>query len=140
MLLRLPHWVQDFCCDWLARCLPEQAARITGPIRETRDGRLNDSRFGHWIKGSGQRAAIIGRAFDVFCRRLGLDRGPPPRDSTQFQRPGGVRQLRQFPGEQARGTDARRKTETVVATLCLTYPAAWRYGSGPGTCLHRHRA
>lgn len=88
ILLRLPTTVEPVFLEWLHRTHPDQAARVVSRIRQTRQGQLNDSRFGWRMKGHGELAEQIGRTFRVFSRRWGLDRSPDlPFDTTQFRRP-----------------------------------------------------
>jgi hypothetical protein len=56
-------------------------------VRETRVGRLYDSEFGKRMCGTGEYADMIGRMFEVFSRRYGLDGGLPPYDCSRFQPP-----------------------------------------------------
>jgi DNA repair photolyase len=56
-------------------------------IRDTRGGKLYDSRFGTRMRGEGVYADLIARRFQVAAHRLGLDRGMPALDCAQFQPP-----------------------------------------------------
>ncbi len=87
ILLRLPHAVRDVFFDWLDRSLPDQAEKIRARIRDTRQGRTNDGRFGHRMRGTGIIAEQIGNTFQVFARKHGFDKTLPPLDTTQFQPP-----------------------------------------------------
>jgi DNA repair photolyase len=86
-LLRLPLAVRPIFEDWLQRHRPLQARRILGRIRDTRGGRLNDSQFGRRMRGQGEYAATIAATFKAFARKLGLDRGLPELDTSQFRPP-----------------------------------------------------
>jgi len=97
ILLRLPLAVEPIFLDWLARHLPSRAARIESLIRQSRAGALSSSGWGTRMRGSGRLAEQIERIFQVFRRRLLLDRPLPAHDFTQFRRPGpGERQLKLF--------------------------------------------
>jgi DNA repair photolyase len=87
ILLRLPLSVAPVFLEWLERAWPEGKVRVERLIRETRDGLLNDSEFGRRMRGTGEYANSIGRMFEVFARRHGLDRGLPPLDCSRFQPP-----------------------------------------------------
>ena len=52
---------------------PDRAARIWSNLRQTRGGKVNDSRFGSRMGGVGPRWEAIETLFDVECRRLGLN-------------------------------------------------------------------
>jgi DNA repair photolyase len=76
-LLRLPGSVKPVFEERLRHELPGLAARVLHRIRETRDGALDDARFGVRGRGEGPVAASIAALFRSAARRLGLD-GPPP--------------------------------------------------------------
>jgi DNA repair photolyase len=76
-LLRLPGSAKAVFEERLRGALPGQAERVLHRIRETRDGALDDSRFGVRGRGEGPIAASIASLFRATARRLGLE-GPPP--------------------------------------------------------------
>jgi DNA repair photolyase len=86
VLLRLPLAVRPIFEDWLVRNLPDRVERVLARIRDTRGGRLNDSRFGRRMRGQGEYAAGIAQTFRVFAQRLGLNGRLPPHDTTLFRR------------------------------------------------------
>lgn len=86
-LLRLPLAVAPVFMDWLGRAFPDRTGRVEGRVRDARGGRLNDSTFGRRMCGTGAYAEVIGRVFEVFARRYGLDGGLPPYDCSRFQPP-----------------------------------------------------
>ncbi len=89
LLLRLPGSTRAVFVERLRAALPERAERILHGIRDTRDGRLSDARFGSRGRGEGSRAEAIAALFHLTARRLGLEtgacRGEP---ATTFRRPG----------------------------------------------------
>ena len=87
-LLRLPGSVAAVFFQRLKEQLPLSAARIEHRIREVRDGRLSDSRFGHRHHGEGAYWQAIEQVWSLWTHRLGFDRADDaaPRSST-FQRP-----------------------------------------------------
>ncbi|REK12082.1 MAG: radical SAM protein [Planctomycetota bacterium] len=87
ILLRLPLAVRPIFEEWVTRSLPERAPRVLGLIRETRGGRMSDSRFGSRMSGQGPYAEGIEKTFQVFRKKHGLDRPLPPLDTTQFRPP-----------------------------------------------------
>lgn len=87
VLLRLPFAVKDVFLDWLARAYPAQRDKILGRLRQTRGGKLYDATFRSRQRGTGRIAEEIGKLFDLFKRKFGLDRPIPPLDCEQFQRP-----------------------------------------------------
>jgi DNA repair photolyase len=87
ILLRLPKPVDDLFRDWLQRHFPERAARVLGRIRECRDGRLSDSRFGKRMRGEGVYAEQIAALFRAAARHAGLAQPLPPLTTAAFRRP-----------------------------------------------------
>ncbi len=87
ILVRLPHEVKDLFAAWLETRLPERAARVLSLIRQCREGRLNDPRFGHRMRGSGPYADLLGQRVEKARRRFGLDRPPLPLRRDLFRPP-----------------------------------------------------
>jgi len=99
ILLRLPLAVAGLFEEWLDRNRPAAKEKILGRIRATRDGRLNDSRFGVRMRGEGPIADVIRQVFHVGCRRFGLNQNPWPVSAAAFRlpsAPGQGQQLRLF--------------------------------------------
>jgi DNA repair photolyase len=87
MLLRLPHELGQLFEQWLAGHFPGRAGRVLGRIREMRDGRLNDPRFGHRMRGEGAYAELLAGRFAAACRRFGLNAARNLQlDCSQFRR------------------------------------------------------
>jgi len=72
VLLRLPGSVKDVFEQRLRANLPLQAERVLHRIRETRGGKLYDSRFGVRGRGEGVISEGIAMLFRTTARRLGL--------------------------------------------------------------------
>ena len=87
VLLRLAGSVRPVFLDWLQRSEPTRAAGVESAIRQTREGKLNDTQFGRRMKGTGLRADQIHATFKTFARRYGLDGKFSPFDFSQFQPP-----------------------------------------------------
>jgi len=97
ILLRLPYAVRPIFEHWVTTHLPEKADRILSLIRETRDGKLNETAWGLRMRGQGNYAEGIERTFKIFRKKLGLDGGFPQLDLTRFIPPRPVSgQLRLF--------------------------------------------
>ncbi len=73
-LLRLPLELRSLFETWLHQHYPQRAARVLALIRQTREGKLNDSRFGQRMTGQGVYAEMLAQRFALASRRLGLDR------------------------------------------------------------------
>lgn len=87
VLLRLPFAVKDVFLEWLDRAYPQQSDKILGRLRQMRGGKLYDSTFGARQKGTGPMAEEIGKLFDLFKKKLNLDRPIPALDCSQFRPP-----------------------------------------------------
>lgn len=94
VLLRLPLEVREIFMSWLTDEFPDRARRVMSLVRQTRDGKVNDSTFGRRMSGSGPYAWTIGRRFEMAASRLGLNRQrltlaldqfrPPPKPGEQM--------------------------------------------------------
>jgi DNA repair photolyase len=96
VLLRLPHQVKSLFLDWLKREWPDRAGHVESLIRQTRGGRLYDSRPGHRQTGLGPVAEQIHQQFAVFSRRYDLTRNPGPPTGQAFRKPSPEGQLGLF--------------------------------------------
>jgi DNA repair photolyase len=95
LLLRLPGSVKAVFEERLRAALPERAERVLHRIRETRDGKLYDARFGVRGRGEGEYARSIGVLFEAVRTRLGFQARSPSTPSP-FRRPRS--QMSLFPG------------------------------------------
>jgi DNA repair photolyase len=73
ILLRLPNEVRPLFKEWLAAHQPQRADHVISIIRQSRGGRENDPNFGSRMTGSGNFVELIGKRFDLACKRLGLN-------------------------------------------------------------------
>lgn len=87
ILLRLPGPVKQVFQERLELLLPARAAKVMHAIRESRDGKLYDSRFGERQRGHGPRWRMIEDLFDACAARLGLAGHPPLPATSTFRRP-----------------------------------------------------
>jgi DNA repair photolyase len=97
VLIRLPYEVKDLFREWLTEHFPDRAAHVMSLIRDMRDGRDNDPRFGTRMRGTGPVAELLRNRFKIACRRLGLNSGsreipqhtdlfrPPVRENSQLR-------------------------------------------------------
>lgn len=72
-LLRLPHELKQIFESWLNEHYPERAQKVLNLIRETRQGKLNDSSFETRHSGAGVYAEMIRQRFDRIVEKLGLN-------------------------------------------------------------------
>ncbi|HWT09443.1 MAG TPA: PA0069 family radical SAM protein, partial [Roseomonas sp.] len=68
VLLRLPLEIKQLFEDWLARHMPDRAARVLSLVRQTRGGAMYDSRFGVRQKGTGAYADLLAQRFAVAAK------------------------------------------------------------------------
>ncbi|MCI0740436.1 MAG: PA0069 family radical SAM protein [Gemmataceae bacterium] len=86
VLLRLPYGLGAMFETWLEQHYPDRKDKVLGRIRASRDGKLNDPRFGNRMKGEGIFADMIQQVFTKTRRQLGLD-GRPKLSTAAFRRP-----------------------------------------------------
>lgn len=90
VLLRLAAPLDRLFDDWLATHYPDRRDRVLNRIRETRGGRISDSRFGRRMRGTGPYAEQLAALFAAAARKHGLDRPLPPLSVAAFRRPTSV--------------------------------------------------
>jgi len=73
--VRLPGNVGEVFLARLRQAFPETARRVEARIRDLRDGRLNDPRFGYRMAAHGAYWESVARLFETTATRLGLDCG-----------------------------------------------------------------
>jgi DNA repair photolyase len=95
VLLRLASPLDVLFERWLDEHFPEKKSRILNRIRDTRGGRITDSRFGVRQRGEGEYADQIAPLFRAAARKHGFDRPLPELRRDAFRRP-------PQPGEQMR--------------------------------------
>jgi DNA repair photolyase len=88
VLLRLPHGVSNLFEDWLTRHFPDRKAKVLNLVRETRGGKLYDSRFHVRGRGEGAYAEQLSRLFAVARRQAGILSRSYELSVSAFRRPG----------------------------------------------------
>jgi DNA repair photolyase len=73
LLIRLPLEIKGIFEEWLVAHYPDRAARVLNQIRQCREGRLNDARFGARMAGTGPYAELLHKRFELALKRYGLD-------------------------------------------------------------------
>ena len=87
LLLRLPLTVRPVFLDWLATHALEKREKIESLIRSTREGQLNQSKFGQRFRGTGPIAEQIQQTFRVFAKKHQLDGAGTSLDYSHFNPP-----------------------------------------------------
>ncbi len=86
-LLRLAQPLDTLFEQWLGQHYPERLRRVLQRIRECRDGKISDSRFGHRMRGKGAYAQQIDDLFRSAAYKHGLDARLPTPSASAFRRP-----------------------------------------------------
>jgi DNA repair photolyase len=73
ILLRLPNEVRPLFKEWLAAHHPQRADHVISIVKQSRGGRENDPEFGSRMTGSGNFVDLIGKRFELACKRFGLN-------------------------------------------------------------------
>ncbi|MEG6508772.1 PA0069 family radical SAM protein [Methyloligella sp. 2.7D] len=95
VLLRLPLEIADLFTEWLEANCPDRAKRVLSLMRQAREGKLYDSKWGERMEGNGPIAWMIGRRFELAVQRLGMNRGKQSLRTDLFEPP-------VLPGQQMR--------------------------------------
>ncbi len=85
--LRLPLAVAPLFEQWLDQHFPDRKNKILHRIQDLRGGKLNDSRFGERMRGSGPFAEQIKTMFTIACRKAKLDEWDRELSTEHFRRP-----------------------------------------------------
>lgn len=87
IILRLPWELREVFQRWLETHFPDRAQRVMNRIRDMRQGRDYDSRFGVRMRGEGIWADLYHQRFTRRAQRLGLNQDRRALDLTQFRQP-----------------------------------------------------
>jgi DNA repair photolyase len=72
ILLRLPGEVRDIFREWLLRHYPDRLRHVLNLVRDSRDGRDNDARYGSRMQGEGPYAVLLRQRFEKARDRYNL--------------------------------------------------------------------
>jgi DNA repair photolyase len=86
--LRLPWAVAPLFEQWLDEHFPDRKEKVLNRVRDLREGKLYDAKWGVRGRGTGIFADQIEALFDVTCRRLGLNEERGELSTAAFRRPG----------------------------------------------------
>jgi DNA repair photolyase len=87
ILLRLPGEVRDIFREWLLRHFPDRVRHVLSLVRDTRNGKDYDSRWGTRMTGEGPYATLLAQRFEKARERYGLDAKLPGLRSDLFVAP-----------------------------------------------------
>ena len=86
VVLRLPWAVAPLVEKWLEEHFPDRKEKVLNRIRDLRDGKLYDARWGVRGRGEGVFAEQIENLFDATCRRLGMNEEEKSLSTASFRR------------------------------------------------------
>ena len=75
IFLRLPQEVAPLFSEWLAEHYADRAERVLSILRQSRGGKLYNSRFGDRMRGQGAFADLLSNRFRRACRKGGIQYG-----------------------------------------------------------------
>ncbi|MEL6913241.1 MAG: PA0069 family radical SAM protein [Pseudomonadota bacterium] len=87
VMLRLPYEVAGLFRDWLAREVPNQAAKVMARVREAHGGKDYDAQWHKRLRGEGPHARMLSHRFDLALKRLGLTDDLPALRTDLFRVP-----------------------------------------------------
>ncbi len=87
VVLRLPGAVAPLFEQWLLENFPDRKDKVLNRVRDLRDGKLYDPRWGVRGRGTGIFAEQIAAIFDVTTRKLGLNEVDWHLTAEHFRRP-----------------------------------------------------
>ena len=87
VVLRLPYAVKDLFTTWLEQHYPARKEKVLGRLRDTRDGKLNETRFGSRMRGEGEWADVFSAFFKLQRKRIGMLESRPMLSAAAFRRP-----------------------------------------------------
>ncbi len=87
ILLRLPGEVRDVFREWLLRHFPDRVRHVLSLVRDTRNGRDYDARWGVRMTGEGPYATLLRQRFEKARERYGFTERMPPLRTDLFVPP-----------------------------------------------------
>ncbi|MGZ5446142.1 MAG: PA0069 family radical SAM protein [Thermoanaerobaculia bacterium] len=84
--LRLPWAVAPLFEQWLTEHFPDRKEKVLNRVRELRDGKLYDAKWGVRGRGTGIFADQMEALFDVTCRKVGLNEDDRELSTAAFRR------------------------------------------------------
>ncbi len=86
-IVRLNDAVGEIFTEWIRKAYPDRAEKVLHAIASCHGGKMNDSRFGLRMKGSGSEAEMIHQLFKNSMKRFFAGRSFPDYDLSHFRRP-----------------------------------------------------
>lgn len=86
VVLRLPWAVAPLVERWLEEHFPDRKEKVLNRVRDLRNGKLYDAKWGTRGRGEGVFADQISALFEASCRRLGLNEDERELSTAHFRR------------------------------------------------------
>ncbi len=86
-IVRLPHAVKDLFQEWLEQHFPDRKEKVLNRLRDMREEKLYESKFGERFNGKGEFANQIRNMFEIQTKKLGFNEFPLRLSSKHFKRP-----------------------------------------------------
>lgn len=87
IFVRLPREVSPLFNDWLHTHYPDKAEHVMNRIKDSRNGKTNDPRFGYRLEGQGLYAEMIKKRFEVAVKKYPLNKSSPVLRTDLFHKP-----------------------------------------------------
>jgi DNA repair photolyase len=87
IFVRLPREVSPLFNDWLHTHYPDKAEHVMNRIKDSRNGKTNDPRFGYRLEGQGLYAEMIKKRFEVAVKKYPLNKSPAVLRTDLFHKP-----------------------------------------------------
>jgi len=85
LVVRLNGDVAEIFTDWLGKNYPDREKKVLNKVKSLHEGKLNSSKFGERMKGSGLIADIIHQQFDLARRLYLMDDSPIEYDLNLYE-------------------------------------------------------
>lgn len=73
-IVRLNGDISEIFKDWLQKTYPDKSPKVLNQVKACHNGKLNDSRFGDRVHGTGVIAKLIRDTFRLHCKIQGLNK------------------------------------------------------------------
>jgi DNA repair photolyase len=87
IMVKLPYAVKELFEKWLEQHYPGRKDKVLNRIREVRNGKLNDPRFGTRMKGEGPWAELFKQIFKTAKKKAGINDAFPEMSTKYFRNP-----------------------------------------------------
>ena len=85
--MRLPREVSPLFNDWLHSHYPDKAEHVMNRIKDSRNGKTNDPRFGFRLEGQGFYADMIKKRFNVAVKKYPINQSSLVLRTDLFHKP-----------------------------------------------------